>query len=135
MALHRRERCNPIGDYASSDDYRGAARVVAGGGARPTGGLLPVVLAGCSSRRVGSARDPMRVGVHAARVRRDVPAIFMLPRSAFLVSRDRHRASSSGSQDRARARDVPLIGGIFQREVSSRFESLYRGSDEGRATA
>jgi len=77
----------------------------------------------------------MRVGVHAARVRRDVPAIFMLPRSAFLVSRDRHRASSSGSQDRARARDVPLIGGIFQREVSSRFESLYRGSDEGRATA
>jgi len=104
MALHRRERCNPIGDYASSGDYRGAARVVAGGGARPTGGLLPVVLAGCSSRRVGSARDPMRVGVHAARVRRDVPAIFMLPRSAFLASRDRHRASSSGSQDRARVR-------------------------------
>lgn len=44
MALHRRE-LQPYRRLCAPDGYRGATRVVAGGGATSIGGLLPVVLA------------------------------------------------------------------------------------------
>lgn len=63
VAVHRRARCSPIGDYTRTRHYWGAARVVARGGAMPIGGLQP---ASCRLlfRRVGSARRSMRVANH-----------------------------------------------------------------------
>lgn len=85
MALHRRE-LQSYRRLCAPDGYRGATRVVAGGGATSIGGLLPVALAMLLTEGWIGARFHARrsAAPRTGHMRRDdARAIFMLLRSAF----------------------------------------------------
>lgn len=77
MALHRRERCNPIGNYTGVERLSGCNE--SGGKGRSDAEQegcyrsfsRDAVRGGLDRREI-----PCAWGLHAARVRRDVPAIF-----------------------------------------------------------